>query len=80
MALEFLEKLGITIVFPEKKTGNKQQRIDPATGLRPYQPPAEGHRLSWRERRAQEKALREAAANSLKPNIIHTPPRGPQPR
>ena len=80
MALEFLEKLGIKIVFPEKKASAKPLRIDPNTGLPPYQPPTEGHRLSWRERRAQEKALREAAANSLRPKIVHTPPRGPQPR
>jgi hypothetical protein len=80
MALEFLEKLGIKIVFPEKKVNAKSQRVDPATGIRPYQPPTDGQALSWWERRAQEKALREAAANSLKPKIVHTPPRGPQPR
>ena len=80
MALEFLEKLGIKIVFSETQAAPKKQKIDPATGLRPYQPPAEGRRLNWRERRAQDKALREAAANSLKPHIVHTPARGVQPK
>lgn len=80
MALEFLEKLGIKIVFPEKKASVKSQPIDPATGLRPYQPPAEGRALSWWERRAQAKAMQQAAVDSLKPKIIHTPPKGPTPR
>lgn len=80
MALEFLEKLGIKIVLPEKKASVKSQPIDPATGLRPYQPPAEGQALTWRQRRDQKRALDQAARESLRPKIIHTPPRGVQPK
>jgi len=50
------------------------------TGLRKYEAPTTGQPLSWWERRKQRKAMEKAAADLLKPNIIHTPPRGPQPR
>ena len=49
------------------------------TGLRPYQAPEEP-KLSWWQRRKQRKELERAAANSLKPNIVHTPARGVQPK
>lgn len=80
MALELLEKLGIKIVFPEKQATPKRQVIDPNTGLPPYQPPAEPQALTWRQRRDQRRALDQAARESLRPKIIHTPPRGVQPK
>ena len=43
------------------------------TGLRAYEAPAGDRPLSWWERRKQAKALRQAAADSLKPHIVHTP-------
>lgn len=43
------------------------------TGLRPYKAPETGRRLSWWERRKQRKELEKAAAESLKPHIVHTP-------
>ncbi len=49
------------------------------TGLRPYRSP-EGTGLSWWDRWKQAKLLREEARKSLQPNIIHTPPRGVQPK
>ncbi len=50
------------------------------TGLRPYKAPEEGRSLSWWERWKQRRALEKAAADSLRPNIVHTPPRDTQPR